>query len=57
MKEQTFQIKPNVWKAILADGHVIPAEFNSRGAAEAGIEVEMRRRIKKATKQLTGQET
>jgi hypothetical protein len=35
-----------VWQAIV-DGKVIAAEFNSKGAAEAAINVEKSRRIKK----------
>jgi len=36
-----------VWKAIV-DGKVIPAEFNSQGAARAAISVERARRKKQA---------
>lgn len=40
---ETFSIEDGVWHAIL-DGEMIRATFNSKGAAEAGIEVERRRR-------------
>lgn len=36
----------HAWK-IKLDGSVLPIEFNSRGAAEAGLETELRRKLKK----------
>lgn len=45
-KTEVVQIKEGEWIAFL-DGFVIRATFNSKGAAEAGIEVEKRRRAKK----------
>ena len=50
MKNQTFVVLQNgqeVWKS-LVNGKIIPAEFNSKGAALAGIEVEKRRQQKLA---------
>lgn len=43
---RTFSVQDGVWNAIL-DGKMIEATFNSKGAAEAGIEVERRRRERK----------
>lgn len=43
----TYVLKPGEWEAIL-DGKRIDATFNSKGAAEAGIEVERRRREKRS---------
>lgn len=45
MRNRAFLIRENgekVWKAI-CDDKIIPAEFNSRGAALAGIDVQKRR--------------
>ena len=50
MKDQAFVVFQNgqeVWKS-LVNGKIIPAEFNSKGAALAGIEVEKRRQQKLA---------
>lgn len=47
-----FVIRVNgepTWQAAI-DGEIIPAEFNSRGAALAAIEVEKRRRARKEEK-------
>ena len=41
-----------VWKAIV-NGCVIPAEFNSRGAALAAIPTELARQRKKAAKYIS----
>lgn len=38
-----------VWKAVV-DGCVVPAEFNSRGAALAAIPTERARQVRKAEK-------
>jgi hypothetical protein len=40
----------DAWRLIL-DGVIVPAEFNSKGAAEAAIPVERARRLKKAARQ------
>jgi hypothetical protein len=40
------------WKLLL-DGVMVPAEWNSKGAAEAAIPVERARRAKKAAKEAT----
>ena len=44
-KDQTFSIRGE-WYAI-CDGKIIEATFNSKGAAEAAIQVEKRRNKKK----------
>lgn len=49
----TFSIEDGVWNAIL-DGEMIPATFNSKGAAEAGIDVERRRRERAAEQRYIG---
>jgi hypothetical protein len=38
-----------VWKAIV-DDRVVPAEFNSKGAALAAIQVERRRMVRRAVR-------
>lgn len=45
MTTGTYCIKEGEWEAIL-DGHRIQATFNSKGAAEAGLAVERRRRAR-----------
>jgi len=40
---QVFTIRPNEWQ-IQVGGEVLPTIWNSRGAARAGLKVEMRRR-------------
>lgn len=37
-----FTIERDVWRAVL-HGRLLPAEWNSRGAALAGLQVEARR--------------
>jgi len=44
VKDGVFTLKFDEWKAIL-NGKVLPTEWNSRGAALAGLEVERRRQI------------
>lgn len=34
----------DAWR-VMVDGEIVPAEFNSKGAATAAIEVERRRRV------------
>lgn len=43
VKDTVFTIKDGEWKAYL-NGQVLHTEWNSRGAAEAGLAVERRRR-------------
>lgn len=46
---QVFTIRENEWQVSI-EGKVIPAIFNSKGAALAGLQVELRRAIvRKAT--------
>jgi len=40
---QVFTIRPNEWQ-IQVGGEVLPTTWNSKGAALAGLKVEMRRR-------------
>lgn len=49
IKTQVFTLREGEW-LLLLDGKIIPAIFNSPGAARAAIEVERRRRTKKAVR-------
>ncbi len=44
---EVFSIRQGEWKLLL-DGVMVEAEWNSKGAAEAAIEVERTRRARKA---------
>jgi hypothetical protein len=46
---EAFVLGDGAWRVIV-DGVVVPAEFNSKGAAEAAIPVERERRQRKARK-------
>jgi hypothetical protein len=46
---QVFTIREGEWKLLL-DGMMVPAEWNSKGAAEAAIPVERERRARRAAK-------
>jgi hypothetical protein len=53
---QVFTIREGEWKLLL-DGVMVPAEWNSKGAAEAAIPVERERRMRKAAKEVKCQTT
>ena len=42
MKNQVFSVRAGEWKVAL-NGRILPAEWEQRGAALAGLEVERRR--------------
>jgi hypothetical protein len=42
MEDQVFTVKQGEWQVVV-DGKVLPATFNSYGAAKAGMETEQRR--------------
>lgn len=47
MEDQVFAIRPDEFQ-ITVNGKVLPAVFNSKGAALAGLQVEQRRATKKS---------
>jgi hypothetical protein len=53
---QVFTIRDGEWKLLL-DGVMVPAEWSSKGAAEAAIPVERERRARKAAKEAECQTT
>lgn len=45
LKTEAFTLRQGEW-SLLLDGKIVPATFNSKGAALAAIEVERARRVK-----------
>lgn len=54
MKDQVFSVKSGEWKVRLG-GRVLPAEWNSRGAALAGLAVEKRRAARRTARRTARQ--